>query len=183
LNNGYTPNFIKKKSLDDIFPQKKAVEDWLKRKWLLDGQIGRTYDEIYTNFIKDFSGVSSYSKTMIINKLKKDYGLKELAFKHKSATENILTHSNKSLVVAHELLKAIIEDKNVLFFDCSGFYSSSLKKRAPGTKHLPPQTNKQQSTYGLNMATLVGLKSPIAMAFRKRDLLLKNYHFFRNNVL
>ena len=70
MNNGYTPNFIKKKSLDDIFPQKKAVEDWLKRKWLLDGQIGRTYDEIYTNFIKDFSGVSSYSKTMIINKLK-----------------------------------------------------------------------------------------------------------------
>ena len=120
---------------------------------------------------------------MIINKLKKDYGLKELAFKHKSATENILTHSNKSLVVVFQKIKAIIEDKNVLFFDCSGFYSSSLKKRAPGTKHLPPQTNKQQSTYGLNMATLVGLKSPIAMAFKKKGFTSRELSFFQKQCI
>jgi len=36
----------------------------------------------------------------------------------------------------------------------------------------------QQSTYGLNMATLVGLKSPIAMAFKKKGFTSRELSFF-----
>ena len=72
----------------NIWPDKTSVNDFLNYLWKQKGELGKTWEELITDFRVRFPQIAHFSDSWITFKLKKEYKIKFMNFNSKPAKSN-----------------------------------------------------------------------------------------------
>ena len=157
--------------------------DFLNYIWKQKGELGKTWDELVTDFKERFPQISHYSEDHIVFKLKKLYKIKFMDFNSKPARITQEDFLQRAYYMAHHMCDILLQGKKVLFFDGSAINGIHFRRKSLGKTHLRPTRQKIRGEFDLNFIVLLSPEKVEGIQVHRRAATAEQQKLFLSQCL
>lgn len=146
------------------------------------GGVGTSWNELCTHLKFAFPSLRDYSNSHISNLLRSKTPIRSLVAKQTSMKLKPMENIKKQLIVASFIVKILLEEHPILFFDETILSSSNFKKTALGSKVFVP-LRKNYTRKSIRFLTIFGLDGTLGIQVTDKDTDSKDIvRFFQSAI-